>query len=98
MRQVRRVLAETPVEPDMPLAIPLRTGWRVYVIRNLHGDVLYVGMTKLLWRRIGEHSKKAAWWDEAASVVSFPCANKARAASMERQLIGLLHPTHNKAA
>lgn len=97
-RQARRVLAECPLEPEMPLALPLRTGWRVYVIRDLLDRVLYVGMTKNLWQRIGQHANKAPWWDEAMSMVSFPCSGRDRAISMEHQLIAMLGPIHNKYA
>lgn len=68
----------------------------LYRIRDASGELLYVGISRELCRRLREHQKASPWWLQAASATTevYPDWRSARQA--ERATIADEHPAHNK--
>ena len=93
---------DTPLNPALPQALPGRSGWCVYVLRDFEGTTLYVGMTGNIWGRLGNHAgerkrKRDLWWDRVTSIVLLPAPSRHRALQMERTLICEMRPLYNVA-
>lgn len=58
-------------------------------------DLLYVGTTRFLEKRQGEHKAYSRWWSkvDAVDVQWHPCRGTAEA--VERSLIAQYRPAHN---
>lgn len=86
--------------------LPLLNGQRsfVYIVRARRqrirrglreAAVLYVGASRYVVQRLGQHSREAAWWAEAATVELIPFDSQEEAFAVERSLIGDLDPEYN---
>jgi hypothetical protein len=72
----------------------------VYVLRDLHGQPLYVGITRTArgTSRFAEHAATKPWFTEVAKIDVTHYATATEAADAERLLIRHLRPPHNVAA
>lgn len=70
-------------------------GASIYVFRDAEGEIIYVGCTVDLTRRLTEHRCKSPWWDEVAQVDHFDFADEALARERERDAIRAVRPRHN---
>lgn len=67
----------------------------VYVMTDAAGDVLYVGHTGNLWRRLHQHHRYEPWGHRAHRATATVYAKKAEALEWERHLIADLEPEFN---
>ena len=69
--------------------------WHVY---ELHSDteLLYVGYTRYLKRRISHHKRLKPWWGEVTGVRSEEFATEAAARLREKELWEQDRPKHNR--
>lgn len=69
--------------------------WYVY---QLHSDTefLYVGHTRELRRRLGQHRRTKSWWAEVTGVRSEEFASEDEARQREKELWADGHPKHNR--
>lgn len=80
---------------ELPAQLPAEPGHTVYLARDVHGEVLYVGVTSNLYRRLGQHSQRAPWWSLAHSFSLHGAKSRQAADRIEAQLIATLQPPHN---
>lgn len=76
-------------QAPMPFA-----GYAVYVLSSAEGDLLYVGQSQNVWRRVGNHATKP-WGSRISSVRVIACASREEALELEARLIRDLEPKHN---
>ena len=82
--------------PDIDLAeAPAGTPY-VYFLLNEDRDVLYIGSTRHLRRRIAQHKRTKAWWSEVRVIRAFPHATLDAALAAEASYIGACNPLHNR--
>jgi excinuclease UvrABC nuclease subunit len=74
----------------MPDATPV-----VYVCRNTDGDIIYVGSTTELKRRVTDHACKSDWWNEVTDVQHFPMPDIDTARQREADVIASIRPDYN---
>ena len=67
----------------------------VYVLVDEADRALYVGSTKDVARRVGEHRRRQPWWPDVARVEVYPMEAWDVALYVERNLISRLAPRHN---
>lgn len=67
----------------------------VYLSANLDGELLYVGSTNDMRRRILEHRRLSDWWSRASWVKFATVSSLSLAREFERDLISTLAPLHN---
>lgn len=70
-------------------------GFVVYRMYGLKGELIYVGCTNNLARRVREHRCKSPWWPEVTSMAYDPAESQEDALKAECFLIKTEHPTHN---
>lgn len=68
----------------------------VYSIFSAAGELLYVGMTQDIKKRIAEHRRSKDWYAEAESIMAFEFPDRATAAAAEAEAISELQPIHNQ--
>ncbi len=71
------------------------TGYTVYRLYDAERNLLYVGCTSSLERRLRNHSNLRAWWPDVADVETETFANAGEAADYELQQAQELRPRHN---
>jgi predicted GIY-YIG superfamily endonuclease len=84
-----------PDPPRLPIGLYVERPWVVYRFYDHAGDLLYVGMTKHLERRIEEHSKSQRWWGDVSQVACEEVATRKDAWELEARRIDELRPIHN---
>lgn len=69
--------------------VGVSVGWNhaLYRAYGHGGDLLWVGATYSFTERIGQHSKRAAWWPLVERVTYRLYPNRARVLDAERQAI-----------
>lgn len=67
----------------------------VYLVRNAD-EVIYVGSSGNIPRRISDHKRLTPWWSENLTVETIPLESRAFAYHRERELIRELTPKHNR--
>lgn len=67
----------------------------VYLLSDASGDLLYVGCTMDVHRRIRQHRRTKAWGDSIASVRTVELPNLFLALAVEARAIISLRPRHN---
>lgn len=65
----------------------------IYILFNVAGDVLYVGQTARIKRRISEHRRKS--WGSHIHKIDTMEVDDGKAPSIEKKLIAELTPIHN---
>lgn len=70
--------------------------WHVYQLRSETGELLYVGYSRWLKRRIGTHRREKAWWPEVADVASEEFATEEEARLREKELWRGVRPKYNR--
>lgn len=68
----------------------------VYIIRNDADEVLYVGSSGDIDKRLAHHSACAAWWPKNALIERIPTETRALAFYQERETIHALSPKFNR--
>lgn len=68
----------------------------VYRLLDEDGNLLYIGKSNNLLRRMQQHAKTQPWWSEVkkADVTLYPC--RCAAEDAERRAIRTERPRHNK--
>jgi len=74
--------------------LPVRHGWFVYRLLNHDNDIIYIGMSKNLYARLGTHEK--TYGNDIARILVFPCESAENAALCERTWIKKYQPYFNK--
>ena len=69
----------------------------VYAAYDAQGDLLYVGASVDVKRRLLQHASQSAWGREVCEVLFRRLPNKKAAIAFETRAIQLLKPKHNKA-
>lgn len=69
--------------------------WYVYQLRSDAG-LLYVGYTRYLKRRIGQHRRLKPWWPEVTDVQSQEFATEDAARRREKEIWGAEQPEYNR--
>lgn len=67
----------------------------VYIVHSGAGDLLYVGVTGDLRRRMYVHKCKSAWWAADIEITVESFASRVEADAREVDLIKALKPPHN---
>lgn len=80
---------------DVPEVLPAEPGHTVYVIRDIHGDALYAGVTSTLWRRLGQHAERSPWWPDAHTIAVHGAKSRRAADRIEHAAIIRLQPRYN---
>lgn len=83
----------------MKITVPMPDGCQrgqrgVYVLLDGHGDVLYIGRTMDLARRLRAHSQQP-WWSDLRQIEWTPCVDGVEARLVERQMIETFVPDAN---
>jgi len=73
----------------------LQTKYTVYRLYDADGNLLYVGTTNNLERRMASHRHDKQWWSDVADVETETVASATEAAEAERNQIHTLEPLHN---
>lgn len=68
----------------------------VYEARDSDGNVMYVGRSWRLLRRIGEHARVASWLSDVDVVKLHHCPTDDHMVNLERALIRKLRPKFNR--
>lgn len=71
-----------------------RPGW-VYVCYAADDEILYIGATCDLERRLADHRYRKPWWREVVRVQEYPMETLREARERERRAIGSISPPHN---
>lgn len=71
------------------------TAYFVYRALDSEGEVLYVGCTRNLAQRLGEHGRTAPWADQVAKVRATVHPDRTTALAVEREEIARLSPVWN---
>ena len=69
--------------------------WHVYQLRG-GTELLYVGYTRRLKRRIGQHKRLKSWWPEVTGVQSEEFATEDAARRREKELWAQGRPKYNR--
>ena len=69
--------------------------WHVYQLRS-DTELLYVGYTRWLKRRFGEHRRGKPWWPEVTRTHAEPFATEDEARQREKELWAAERPKYNK--
>ena len=69
--------------------------WHVYQLRS-DTELLYVGYTRRLKRRLYEHSRFKTWWSEVTGVNSEKFASEDKARQREKEIWATGQPKYNK--
>jgi hypothetical protein len=77
-----------------PRFLDIPTGFGVYIARD-HDQVLYIGYSANVLRRLATHSLNSNWWPHKTSIEWHPCRSETHARSLERRLIKELAPRDN---
>lgn len=80
----------------VPRKLTVGHAFTVYAVDDAHGNLLYVGQTTDLNRRLQEHARLAVWWQFADSVETFSRPTREAAQSLERELIRGCKPSYNQ--
>ena len=67
----------------------------VYRAYDESGAILYVGSSKDLEKRLGQHRRSSQWWPLAARIERDEFATIAEARAAEDEAIAVLDPPHN---
>lgn len=70
--------------------------WAVYELFNDAGDLLYVGMSGNVARRLAQHESGKEWWIDVATVRIRRYVSKKDAAAKEKIRVLCGEPRHNK--
>lgn len=70
----------------------------VYELYNVDNELLYVGVTNNLPKRLGEHKRLSPWWSEVFSplTVIYECSTRREALLKEYEAIDSKSPKYNK--
>lgn len=82
-------------EGQLPEVIPADPGHVVYVARSIFGDVLYVGVTSNLYRRLAAHQSATSWWGDVHTIAIHAAKTRRAAARLEATSIVALQPRYN---
>jgi hypothetical protein len=74
-----------------------KQGLRIYVLRDSHGDALYVGISGNVGARLSQHLLKP-WGDQVATVELLDVADETDPYAAEQQVIGSEKPRYNQEA
>jgi predicted GIY-YIG superfamily endonuclease len=69
----------------------------LYVLEDMHGAVIYVGISNSPWHRFDAHRTRE-WWNNVATIKLTHYAHRADAATAEKSLIATLRPPGNVAS
>jgi hypothetical protein len=67
----------------------------LYRVFDVDGDLLYVGISRSVLRRIAGHSEGSPWWREVASIQVRHLADRSTAAAAEKDAIVNERPRYN---
>ena len=67
----------------------------VYFATQESGEALYIGMTKCVSTRLGQHKYTATWWDMFSAVGYITCETRELAKHIEKFLIQTHQPIFN---
>lgn len=67
----------------------------VYVVFDERGEVLYIGRTFDLYRRLLGHRSQSAWFREIRSLEFTSCDGSSEARALEKSMIATFHPESN---
>lgn len=93
--EIRHLLRDHAPHVTLPDVIPARCGHLVYIVRDVDGQVLYVGVTRNLYRRLASHTSRSPWFSAASTISLLPCRTRHAAEALERRTITSLRPKHN---
>src|SRR5580704_6555860 len=82
-------------DPSPVIGRPEMETWHVYQLRS-DAELLYVGYTRRLRSRIGDHRRQKPWWPEVAEVWSEEFATEDDARQREKELWVAERPKYNK--
>lgn len=71
--------------------------FHVYRFYAADDELLYVGQSARLPRRLSQHRREKDWWREVVRIELDRCESKAEALRLERDLIERRHPPYNVA-
>lgn len=68
-----------------------------YLYQAFNGEtLLYIGITKNILKRMKDHSKASAWWNDQDKIIYTQLANEYEASTLERVLINKFRPVFNE--
>jgi len=70
-----------------------KASW-VYILRNVEGEVIYVGRGYFI-RRMVHHKKYSLWWPEVTNVLKRRCKSYADSLVLEAMFIRRYQPKYN---
>lgn len=76
-----------------------RSSWVVYMLRNEHAEVIYVGQTDDTMRRMCQHTDgiEHVWWQEITCYTIWRhCWSKRQSKRIERRLVGVINRSADK--
>jgi len=88
--------ASSDAAPKDGIAVSRLDPHFVYVFFDDAGLAQYVGMTSSVKRRIADHKRNSQWFKECFEHVYFEMPSRRAALNMEKRLIELMKPQHNK--
>jgi excinuclease UvrABC nuclease subunit len=68
----------------------------VYRLRNPDGDLLYIGCSGILMRRMEQHSVESGWWSQVATIEVEHHPTRTAALMAETAAIASESPLYNK--
>lgn len=74
----------------------MAVSWHVYELRSDAGELLYVGYSRWLKRRITTHRREKSWWPEVAEVASEAFTTEEEARLREKELWAGERPKYNR--
>ncbi len=67
----------------------------VYACRNADREIIYIGCTTRIAKRLADHRRSTPWWHEVADVETFDMPDLATARQREADAIASVRPDHN---
>jgi excinuclease UvrABC nuclease subunit len=75
--------------------LPLQAGFYVYRFWDIQGRCLYVGRTRSIAKRIGQHVSSKWWWPQVHSMDVVECVDRKQMKAMEATQVCLHLPSYN---
>jgi predicted GIY-YIG superfamily endonuclease len=70
--------------------------WHVYQFRSETSELLYVGYSRWLTRRISTHRREKSWWPEVAHISSEAFFTEEEARQREKEIWASEQPKYNR--
>src|SRR5438552_1923722 len=84
-----------PIRPPLGHGRPKMATWHVYQFRS-ETELLYVGYTRQLKTRLGQHKRDKPWWPEVTDVRAEEFTTEDEARRREKELWADRRPKYNR--